>query len=54
MFAQNTNDTSKTIAAFAPVQSDLLDRLDDTADALAERPTQLFPLTPAQVRDLVA
>lgn len=54
MFAQDTHQTSKTFAAFAPVQSELLNRLDKTAEALAEQPTPIFPLTPAQVRDLVS
>ncbi len=47
--AQNTVKT----AVFAPVPAELPDRLDDKADTLADRPSQLFPLTPAQVRNLL-
>lgn len=53
MFA-HTAQTLQKADLFEPVQQELLDRLDEAAQTLTRKPARLFPLSPSQVRELLA
>lgn len=53
MIAMTTTEASKS-TKFAQTRVEPLDRLDTKAEALATRPTRLFPLTPSQVKELIS